>query len=711
MSAGRLNLSAVLKSPDTIEVAVYKSYTAAPIEEFKLYEDNRYRQTLKVLSKSESKSSFIYTLSVDCRFEVGRDYAVADDRLEIGPLDIEILSKSAEFEKKFRYDGELGAVYGPDKTVFRLFSPLATACFVNLRPKSGQPIFGPMQRLECGVYEAEVAGDLDEAAYTFVARINGVFREAPDPYAKALGANSCPSFVVNPAKIKARAAERTDRRPVLKRRTEAVIYELSVRDMTSRTALPDKGRFSALSRTGLTDGSGFPLGLDYIRSLGVNYVQLLPIYDFQTVDEEHPFTTYNWGYDPKFFFAPEGGYSSLPGDPYRRLYELKDLVAAFHESGIGVVMDVVFNHVFNASSNALDVLCPGYYFRLGSDGGRSNGSGCGNDFESRNYMARKLIVDCLRYFVEVYGIDGFRFDLMGIIDVDTLLLAHRELSALRPGLLFYGEGWDMATNLPGEQKGSMYNAGRLKPIGFFNDRFRDIAKGKTSDSELSFKGYLSGDINYIDGFKNVLLGSSVALAFPPLFDNPDQSVNYVECHDNSTLFDKLKACCPNESPEELLKRVKLINAVVIFAAGIPFLHAGQEYGASKKGVSNSYTAGDEINGFDYKLAAQRKDMINFLRDAIELRKSLPFFNTDSKKELLEHVSFQNLEGGALAVVYRFESDEYYLLINPTDKTVSYQFDRYVKVIFNEAGRLDDFRYSQLIMVNGRSLTLVKINRS
>lgn len=710
MISTHFNFTATLRSKDTIEVAVFKAYTSAPIEEFKLYEENRFLKKLRILSKSESKSSFIYTLSCAADLEIGHEYRISDDRLEQAPLDISWLAESSDFEAKYRFDGELGAIYTKDKTVFRLFSPLASTCFVNLKRNSGQHELLAMERLECGVHQIEVKGDLDGSEYTYVAKLCGQFREAPDPYSFALGANSSVSFVVDRSKILDHHPDPLEARPRLNRLTEAIIYELSVRDMTSLTSLPDKGRYSALTRTGLKDNSGQPIGLDYIKSLGVNYIQLLPVYDFQTIDEEHPFTAYNWGYDPKFYFAPEGSYSTLPSDPYQRLFELKDLVATYHENGIGVVMDVVFNHVFNASSNALNILCPNYYIRHNSDGTISNGSGCGNDFESRHYMARKLIIDCLSHFADIYGFDGFRFDLMGIIDVDTLNKAYRELSASHPNLLFYGEGWDMPTNLSADQKGSMYNAGRLAPIGFFNDRFRDIAKGKTSDSELAAKGYLTGDINYIDGFKNVFLGSSVALAFPPLFDNPIQSINYVECHDNSTLYDKLKVCCKDETEEEILRRIKMINALTIFASGLPFIHAGQEYGASKQGIANSYNSGDKINGFDYEKAFQRRDMIKYLSDAIALKKSLPFLNMDSKKELLEHVSFQNIDRGALAVVYRIENDEYYLIINPTQSTVSYQFDRYVKVIFNEAGKLDDFQYSQLIMVNSRSLTIVKVNR-
>jgi len=704
------SFQAVLKDKNIIEVAVLKSYTSSTIASFKFYEDEKYIKDLSIISKSESKSTFIYTLSITFDFKIGHEYSIADDRQERTPLSINIKTIDENYENNFRYDGCLGALYSKESTTFRLFTPMSSSVFVHIITKDNREMMVKMNRMECGVFEAVVEGDLECASYTYIAKINGKFVEAPDPYSFALSSNSTSSYVVSLDKVKEYSSNISDNRPHLKRYTEAVIYEMSVRDMTSLTNLTNKGKYEALSATGLKDMNGFPIGLDYIKGLGINYVQLLPIYDFQTIDDDHPFESYNWGYDPRFYFCPEGSFSSNPNDPYCRLLELKKMVATFHENGIGVIMDVVYNHVFNANSNALNVLCPGYYFRKNNDGTISNGSGCGNDVESRNYMARKLIIDSLLHFVDVYSIDGFRFDLMGIIDIDTMNLAYQKLKEKREDIILYGEGWDLMTNLPGDQKSSLYNADKIKPIGLFNDRFRDIVKGKSSDSELANKGYLTGDLNYIDGFKNVLLGSSITLAFPPLFSSPGQSINYVECHDNATLYDKVIHCCPEAKENEILSIIKLINAVTILSFGIPFIHAGQEFGATKKNITNSYNSGDSINGLNYDLAFKRQSMIKFLNDAIKLKRSLPFLATDDKKELIEHVSFENIDGGGLAVVYRFTEDTYYLLINPSDKTLKYQFKNYVKVLFNEAGLLDDSHYAQLIMINKCSLIMVKTTK-
>lgn len=706
-----INIEATLRSLDTIEVAVYKKYTEVEIKAFAFYEDGHFIKTLKWISKSESKSTFIYTLNIRHDFMPGKLYELADDKNEFFPLDISILALSDDFESQYRYDGELGAIYRPDQTIFRVFSPLASEAFVKLVDKSGHSNLYPMSFLDgSGVYEARIAGDFDGYRYRYVVNLNGQLTEATDPYAFSLSANSRYGYVVNPQKLETIDLN-FDKLPPFGKITDAVIYEIDVRDATSLTDLPDKGTYLALAQSGLKDSSGFPLGLDYIKNLGVTHVQLLPVYDFQTIDEIHPFSQYNWGYDPKFYLAPEGSYASDPDDCYARVKELRQLVAAFHAQGIRCVMDVVFNHTFNRLSNSLEILCPGYYYRLNADGSPSNGSGCGNDIESRHYMARKLIIDALVHFAEWYGFDGFRFDLMGIIDKDTVNKAFYTLKNINKDMIFYGEGWDMPTNLPSSVKASSNNARDLPNVGFFNDRFRDIVKGSSGDANLGNCGYLLGDINYIDGFKHCFLGSSVALAYPPMFDEPTQSINYLECHDNATIFDKLLISNPDESPEMRLKRIRLLNACTILAYGVPFIHAGQEFGASKKGIYNSYHSPDEVNGLDYSLAAQRKSMIKYLSDAIKLRKSLDIFRLNRREEIVDTVQFENLSHGALLVKYddKTNSRFIYLIINPTAETVSYQFANYTKIIFNEAGLINTDFFSQLLIVNGLTLIVAVSN--
>lgn len=706
-----INIDAELKSLDTIEVSVYKQYTTLEIKAFNFYDNGKFVKTLKWISKSESKSSFIYILNINYEFIPGHLYELCDDRNEFFPLDISIIALSSEFEKKYRFDGEMGAIYSKESTTFRVFSPLASEAFVKLIDKNEVSTLHPMARLEnSGVYEAIVKGNCEEFKYHFVVNLNGQLVEATDPYAFALTSNSRYGYVVNPEKLQQIDLHK-ESLPPFNKLTDAIIYEIDVRDATSLTGFENKGTFKALSQEGLKDSNGNPVGLDYIKSLEVTHVQLLPVYDFQTIDEDHPAKQYNWGYDPKFYFAPEGSYSTNPDDCYTRLFELRELVGSFHKNGLRAVMDVVFNHTFNRISNSLEQLCPGYYFRKNNDGTYSNGSGCGNDIESCHYMARKLIIDALVHFVKWYGFDGYRFDLMGILDKETINKAYYTLKNINKDIIMYGEGWNMATNLPSSLKANSNNAKEMPTIGFFNDRFREVVKGASSDNNLASKGYLSGDTNYIDGFKHCILGSCVALAFPPMFDEPTQSINYVECHDNATIFDKLLLSNADESVENRLKRIKMMNVVSILSYGIPFIHAGQEFGATKKSHYNSYNLIDEINGLDYNLRTARKDMVKYLADAIKLRKNMDIFRLDKKEDIVNAVTFENLSHGALLIKYddKANSRIVYFFINPTTETVSYKFDNYAKIIFNEAGLINTDFFSQLMIINGLSLIVALSN--
>jgi pullulanase len=703
MAVPSYNFTSVLSGERSIECAVRKAYNSPLSKEMKLYENGIFKENLRFITKSDSTTNVIYTFTFESEIVPGRLYELSDGKNEFSPLDLTFLTTLPEFEKKYRYDGELGAIYAKDKTIFRVFSPLSDEMLVKVI--KGQDIsYYPLHRLPSGVFEGEVAGDLEGAGYIYIVRINGHYTKTVDPYAKSLGVNSRIGYIVDVDKIKD-IPSNEEMLPPFDDPCQAVIYELDVRDMTSLSKMKDRGTYAALSREGEKDENGNPLGMDYISSLGVSHVQLLPVFDFQTIPDDNPFSAYNWGYDPEFFFAPEGSYSTDPSDPYARMRELKMLISTFHKHGIRVNMDVVFNHTFQVLSNALNKLCPNYYYRFNDEGYMSEASGCGNDTESRRYMMRKLIVDCLVFFTEVYGMDGFRFDLMGLIDSATINAASQAVRDIKPNAMIYGEGWNMPTAMPDVEKSSMDNASKLKTIGFFNDRFRDVSKGKTFGSNLNSKGYLTGDENYIDGFKHVYMGSVISFAFPPLFVSPSQSINYMECHDNATLFDKLKSCFPEEEESELLKRMKLLNACVILSLGVPFIHAGQEVGHSKKGINNSYNAGDEINGFDYKEAYQRKDMIRYFRDVIRLKKKYPSLCMSDKKEITKRISFENLPNGALYVKYEAKDNEpeMAVIINPSRASLKYQFSKYYRIVFNEAGFIDDGQYSQLLLVNGISV--------
>lgn len=705
-----LAVEAKLIGDNTIQIDVDASYVNAKNRKFALVLNGKTIENLKCISKSDSNRKIIYTVHNQTKIIVGYDYQIKDDSNEFYPLDVSYLATKQSFIDKYKTDLELGAIYSKESTTFRVFSPLASDIAVVIETRDGKDsqLHNMTKDFETGLFEITVKGDFDGFRYRYLVKIMGEIHLVVDPYAFSLSTNSRFGYIVDMNKVLA-IPNYDDKLPKVDNYNDHVIYELDVRDMTSLTDVEHKGTFDALTREGLKNENELPIGMDYIKNLHVNTVQILPFYDFQTIDESNPSSQYNWGYDPKFYFAPEGSYAKDPEDPYSRIIELKKMISTFHKNGIRVNMDVVFNHVYSRNTNSLEILCPNYYFRLNPDGTNSNGSFCGNDIESTHYMCQKLIIDALIHFVKYYGVDGYRFDLMAIIDKATLLKAFDKLKAIKPDIMIYGEGWDMPTNLPSNMKSSSLNSFSMENIGFFNDRFRDIVKGKTSESELAVKGYLSGDTNYIDGFKHVYLGSSVAMIYPPMFKSCQQSINYCECHDNSTLFDKLSVCNKEDSLDDKLKRIKLINSAIMFSAGVPFFHMGQEVGLSKQGEANSYNSSDQINGMQYDVAYKRKEMISYFKDLIRLRNDLPCFKIHDNQELINTISFTNLDKGALLITYSLEKEDIYVIFNPSKESFTYNFDKYVKVIFSNTGYVSHFYdfYSYNYLVNGLTFSVLR----
>lgn len=694
-----MDFKAKLISKNAIQIWARKGFWPNGKDPYlRLYVDHKPVLSLRPISVADKGEFDLYMIPVDYDFKVDGAYDILDITNDVIPLDTSSLADSEEFDQEFRYDGPLGASYTHERTTFHVFAPFASFMFVHLRRAGEETVCSyPMRKTEHGVYEAVIEGDLDGAAYNYAGSNGGKFFTAPDPYSFGLSSNSRYSYVINPEKVLSRPLNRENLYPLDK--SKMSVYEIDVRDATSLTGLEDKGTYVALSREGLRTEDGFPIGLDYIKTLGVSHVQILPVLDFQTIDDDNPFKTYNWGYDPLNYFACEGSYSTNPNDPYQRLFELRDMCAAFHRNGMRVVFDVVYNHVFRMNTNPLDIIVPGYYFRKHSDGSYSNGSFCGNDLETRHYMCRRLVKDSLKHAVEWYGADGFRFDLMGIIDKTTMNEAFDEIAKDHPDIVFYGEGWDMPTALPHHDKTIDGNGCELTNIGFFNGLFRDVMKGGIGDS-LGVPGYLDGDLGRIEDFKYAFAGSVMDMGRRPMFKKTSQSINFVECHDNETLFDKIEFVCKDEVEADRRKRINLINAVVCFAQGVPFYHMGQEFCGTKRGYGNTYNAGDELNGLDYRLASQNKGMIKFLTEALELRRKLPI-TFDTPEEIAKHMTFENIGHGALKVTFTYEGGEaIHMFINPSKETFSYNFDKYVKILFNEKGRVDngyDF-YSQLLIV-------------
>lgn len=682
-----------------------------PHKIFTFIEDG-FAQEVPTIKKENSNGKQIeYHLTLQKEIALGHDFALSDEKYNTFPIHILHLQNQDWFDQEYTYRGhDLGMHYTSQYVEFRLWSPFASHVLVIIIHED-QKQYYEMTRTAQGVFYLKLAGDYDCDMYLYEAMIEGEKRIAPDPYAVASAPNGVYSAIVSLEKTKIDYC--FDCLPPFKRYTDAIIYETSIRDFTiyPGTDVVHKGKFLGAVEKGRRSINGAMVGLDHLKKLGITHIQLLPIFDFATVDEEDPTRLYNWGYDPMQYNVPEGSYATEVKNPYTRIIELKKMVQEFHKNGIRVVMDVVYNHMYDQKMSPFEILCPGYYFRKTADGKLSNGSFCGNDLASEKPMVRSFIVDSCLYWLNEYGIDGFRFDLMGILDIETMNIMAKRLKEIRPDIMLYGEGWNMPTALNDHDKAMMGNAQRLKDFGFFNDSYREIVKGKTNLNELDMPGYLLGQSDYIEGFKFAFMGSTINYCFPPLFSSLNQSVNYVECHDNNTLYDKISAACLQDSHEQRLRRVVLVNEVIVLSYGIPFIHMGQEVGLTKFHDHNSYRSGDRYNQFDYQKLSERRWMAKCVNDIIQVRKMYDFLRYDDPEELNGLFRFENLDNGGLLIDYIKASaiaplTSFKIFINPSVRTIYYDLKEYYRVIFNEAGLLKDEMYSQSLMINGLTVVIV-----
>jgi pullulanase len=425
--------------------------------------------------------------------------------------------------------------------------------------------------------------------------------------------------------------------------TDAVVYELHVRDATidasSGVSAANRGKFLGLTQHGTLTASGkVKTAIDGIRDLGVTHVQLLPVFDFASVDEASK-DGYNWGYDPQHYNVPEGSYSTNAANPVTRITELKTAIQSMHKDGLRVLMDVVYNHVSNAGTFSYEQLVPGYFFRVDEEGNLANGTGCGNEVASERAMVRKFIVDSVKYWATEYGMDGFRFDLMGILDITTMQEVREALTKIDPSLLIIGEGWKMG-QLPDSQKAAQINASSLPGISQFNDGIRDGIKGSVFNA--SEKGYAQGNLGSTSAVKagivgNIAYSSSVIGAW--ITKDPGQSTNYVEAHDNLTLFDKLKASMPAASDATRQKVFTLSSSIAILAQGSPFVHAGQEFMRSKGGNDNSYQSGDAVNALKWQMRESNGVVTNYFKGLLAIRKAHPAFRMSTAREVASNLKF------------------------------------------------------------------------
>lgn len=560
--------------------------------------------------------------------------------------------------QKFDYEvytgNDLGAVYSPKMTRFKVWAPEAESVKLNLyKQGEGDNLIEQhvMKKSANGTYVFEKQGDCNGIYYTYTVVNHGEEQEAVDPYTKAAGVNGQRGMVINLAKTNPQGFELDGYRNP-EHITDAIIYEGSVRDFTmdESSGVFHNGKFLGLTEANTTNHFGEATALDYISGLGVTHVQILPAFDFETVDEKNQKAQYNWGYDPDNYNVPEGSYAVSPYDGAVRIQEMKQMVLALHSRGIGVIMDVVFNHTYRRDDSNLQKIVPGYYYRS-DETGYTNGSGCGNEVASDRPMVQKLIVDSLIYWAKEYHIDGFRFDLMGVLDIDTMNVIAERLKEIRPDIYLYGEGWNGGPSSLTEEKRAFKACAKKMPgIGMFNDDIRDTIKGSVFyDDHL---GFVNGGTHLENALRYGITGAVAhpqvdydAYGSKPWAKEPGQSINYVSCHDNYTLWDKLSVSCPEASEEKKKAMNRLCAAIVFTSQGVPFIQAGEEFLRSKplpekKGFAeNSYNMPDAVNSIKWDNIHEYPDMIAYYKGLMVLRKAHPVFRMQSEAEMTQNLCF------------------------------------------------------------------------
>ncbi len=560
--------------------------------------------------------------------------------------------------QKFDYEvytgNDLGAVYSPKMTRFKVWAPEAESVKLNLyKQGEGDNLIEQhvMKKSVNGTYVFEKQGDCNGIYYTYTVVNHGEEQEAVDPYTKAAGVNGQRGMVINLAKTNPQGFELDGYRNP-EHITDAIIYEGSVRDFTmdESSGVFHNGKFLGLTEANTTNHFGEATALDYISDLGITHVQILPAFDFETVDEKNQKAQYNWGYDPDNYNVPEGAYAVSPYDGAVRIQEMKQMVLALHSRGIGVIMDVVFNHTYRRDDSNLQKIVPGYYYRS-DETGYTNGSGCGNEVASDRPMAQKLIVDSLIYWAKEYHIDGFRFDLMGVLDIDTMNVIAERLKEIRPDIYLYGEGWNGGpSSLAEEKRAFKASAKKMPGIGMFNDDIRDTIKGSVFyDDHL---GFVNGGTHLENALRYGITGAVAhpqvdydAYGSKPWAKEPGQSINYVSCHDNYTLWDKLSVSCPEASEEKKKAMNRLCAAIVFTSQGVPFIQAGEEFLRSKplpekKGFAeNSYNMPDAVNSIKWDNIHEYPDMIAYYKGLMALRKAHPVFRMQSEAEMTQNLCF------------------------------------------------------------------------
>jgi pullulanase len=560
-----------------------------------------------------------------------------------GFLACKVIARGVLNSEEYTYSGsDLGNTFSPQCTAFRVWAP--TASDVQLRLYNSETGLltqnVDMQRSVKGTWYVEIRNNLENWYYLYQVTTQGTTQTAVDPYVRAVAVNATRGMIVDLAKTNPDGWN-SDRYQQLADPVDAIIYETHVRDFSihSSSGMAHKGQYLAFTERGTKGPDAIVTGVDSLKQLGVTHVQVLPIEDFASVDESDP-SQYNWGYDPRNYNVPEGAYASTPHGT-ARIIEYKRMIQSLHASQLGIIMDVVYNHTFAILNSDFDKIVPQYYYRTNDAGYYTNGSGVGNELATERPMVQKLVRDSISYWIKEYHIDGFRFDLMALVGVDTMSKIAQDMYTINPHSLLYGEPWTGASSgLPGNQllyKGRQKNLG----IGVFNDNIRNAITGGALNA--TEQGFATGNPGPIDAVKRGIEGS-----INDFTASPGETINYVTSHDNYTLWDKIAACNGSSDEAQRIRMDKLAQAIIFTSQGIAFMQGGEEFLRTKDGNDNSYNAGDGVNKFDWSRKAQYQNVFNYYAGLIQLRKNHPAFRMTSASEIRDNLTFLDSPANMIA---------------------------------------------------------------
>lgn len=625
---------------------------------------------------------FEYVISVGSPLDLTGEYNITFDGNEY-PIVLPNIYSTEAFENEYTYTGtDLGATWSSEKTQFRVWAPTAEAVKVNLYESGTEGTDDLIEQLSMqpdvnGTWVAEKEGDLNGTYYTYAVTVGGTETEACDPYARTTGVNGKRAMVIDLASTDPEGWENDKNPHAGENYPDAIIYELHVRDLSSdeSSGITNTGKFLGIIETGTTTESGIPTGLDHIKDLGITHLHLLPSYDYGSVDESKlDEAQFNWGYDPVNYNVPEGSYSTDPYNGEVRVKEMKQMVQGLHENGISVVMDVVYNHVYNASEFCFNQIVPGYFSRIDEEGNYSNGSGCGNDTASEREMVRKYIVESVKYWAEEYHIDGFRFDLVGLLDTQTVNEIVEEVHKDYPDVIFYGEGWTMDTTLTkeGYAMATQINSAETPEFAYFNDTLRDALKG--SVFETSETGYVSG----AEGLEETIVQNFFGAA--DWCSSPSQTVNYASCHDNLTLMDRIARSTINESRMDRVRMNNLSAAIYMTSQGIPFMQAGEEMLRTKMKSSgeydeNSYSSPDSVNSLKWDTLSEEEylNTYDYYKGLIAFRKAHPALRMTTAEDVEANITaVEGLDANVTAFEIKGgangdSAEGMFMIFNPNDE--------------------------------------------